>query len=161
MNIDLRLRLQILRSDMTLHVDLDKKVWTGLCISGVEELSYNDSQLAKLKKSIRVTLLPWNLEGRSSWSKKFQLYFNNTILVNMWNLGQFLEKSIILQITASLKFESENYFANMLLLLIVVYIFCTSRILVNYRFSFPILLFSAKPPSPFLHKSINFFFTLI
>ena len=38
------------------------------------------------------------LEGRSSWSKKFQLYLKNDgFFANMWNLGQFHEKLIFCQ----------------------------------------------------------------
>ena len=37
----------------------------------------NGSQLAKLKKSIPLILLPWNSFGRSSKSKKFQKYLKN------------------------------------------------------------------------------------
>ena len=33
----------------------------------------NGSQLAKMKKYIPHMSLPWNLKGRSGWSKKFQL----------------------------------------------------------------------------------------
>ena len=49
----------------------------------------NTSQLAKMKKYIPHVSLPWNLQGRSSLSKKFQLYFKNYDFVVMWNLGQF------------------------------------------------------------------------
>ena len=37
----------------------------------------NGSQLAKMEKSIPHMSLPWNSFGRSSWSKKFQLYLKN------------------------------------------------------------------------------------
>ena len=37
----------------------------------------NGSQLAKMKKYIPHMSLPWNLQGRSGWSKKFQLYLKN------------------------------------------------------------------------------------
>ena len=37
----------------------------------------NGSQLAKMKKYIPHMSLPWNLYGRSGWSKKFQLYLKN------------------------------------------------------------------------------------
>ena len=40
-------------------------------------LCFNGSQLAKMKKYIPDMSLPCNLEGRSGWSKKFQLYLKN------------------------------------------------------------------------------------
>ena len=42
----------------------------------------NDSQMAN-KKYFPYMSLPQSLLGRSSWSKKFQLYLRNTIFVKM------------------------------------------------------------------------------
>ena len=55
------------------------------------------SQLAKMKKSIPDMSLPWNLKGRSSWSKKLQIYLQNN---NVWEnveFGQFRENLIFCQ----------------------------------------------------------------
>ena len=49
------------------------------------------------KKNIPFILLPWNVYGRSSWSKNYNYIWKITTFVNMWNLGQFLEKSIFCQ----------------------------------------------------------------
>ena len=62
----------------------------------------NGSQLAKMKKSKNEKEYSWHVSamkfiGRSSWSKKLQIYLNITIYVNMWNLGQFRENLIFCQ----------------------------------------------------------------
>ena len=59
-------------------------------------------------------LLPWNLQGRSSWSKKFQLYFKKIQFLCICEIWAISLKIDILSISASLKFESENSFARML-----------------------------------------------
>ena len=43
--------------------------------------------------------------------KSYNYTLKITIFVNMWNLGQFLQKFDILSITAKLKFHSKNPFA--------------------------------------------------
>ena len=45
---------------------------------------FNGSQLAKLKKSIPLMLLPWNSKGRSTWSKK------NPIILEKYNFGEYV-----------------------------------------------------------------------
>ena len=54
----------------------------------------NGSLLAKLEKSITLMLLPWNLKGRSSWSKKFQVYMKNYNLCEYMKFRAFSWKSI-------------------------------------------------------------------
>ena len=48
-----------------------------------ERSSLNNSQLAKLKKSIPFILLSWNLKGRNNWSKTFQ-YTLKIIFLCVW-----------------------------------------------------------------------------
>ena len=71
----------------------------------------NDSQLAKLKKSIPVMLLLWNFRVEAVGLQNS----NYTIFVNI-KFGAISWKIDILAITAQLKFESENSFAHMLLI---------------------------------------------
>ena len=82
---------------------------------GQAQNGLNDSQLAKLKKSIPLILLPWNFLGRCIWSKKFQLYFKNYKCCEYVKFGANSWKSEILEITAEFKFFTENSFAHMLL----------------------------------------------
>ena len=58
--------------------------------------SLNDSQLAKMKKSIPGMSLPWNLKGWSSLSKKLQIYFKNYGLCEYVEFGAISWKIDIL-----------------------------------------------------------------
>ena len=51
-------------------------------------INLNGSQLVKLK-SIPLMLLPWNSQGRRSWSKKFQLFSKNynSCDVKFWSIS--------------------------------------------------------------------------
>ena len=60
----------------------------------------NDSQLAKMKKSIPDVFLPWNLYGWSSWSKKLEIYFKNYDFCEYVKFGAISWKFDILSITA-------------------------------------------------------------
>ena len=72
----------------------------------------------------------WNLYGRSSWSKKFKLYFKNCNFCEYLKFGAISWKINILPITALFKFKSENSFAYYVTHITVV-IFCTA----NFVFS--------------------------
>ena len=85
----------------------------------------NGSQLAKLKNSIPLMLLPWNLWGRSSWSKKSQLHLKNYNICKNLKFWAISWKINILPITA--------YNLNLRILLHMChsyncnYIFCTAN----------------------------------
>ena len=87
-----------------------KGFWSLYCVLFICIISYvkarsrrttiNCSQLAKFRKSIPLILLQWKLYGRSCWYKIITITYyawKIKIFVNMWNLGQFLEKSIFYQ----------------------------------------------------------------
>ena len=59
----------------------------------------NGSQLPKMKEYIPYMSLPWNLKWRSSWSKKFQLYFKNYDCHEYVTFGAISWKFDILSIT--------------------------------------------------------------
>ena len=90
--------------------------------------------------------LPLNLQGRSGWSKKFQLYFQNYEFCENVKFGAISLKIDILHISACLKFESKSSFAHMWHTIIVIIwrtplSFQLNRFSVKYRFPFPILCF--------------------
>ena len=104
----------------------------------------NGSQLAKIKKYIPHMSLPWNLWGRSSWSKKIQLYLKNYDFCEYVTFGAISWKIDILQVTAWLKFKSKSSFAYMWHILLWLSAthhisFLLNRFTVEYRFPFPIL----------------------
>ena len=68
--------------------------------SSVGFSAFNGSQLAKMKKSIPDMSLPWNLKGRSSWSKKMQLCLKNYDLCEYVEFGAISWKFDILSIIA-------------------------------------------------------------
>ena len=74
------------------------------------KFSFNGSQLAKMKKHFPSISLSWNLYGRSSFSKKFQLCFKNYDFCEYVRFGAISWKFDILSITAQSKFESKNPF---------------------------------------------------
>ena len=53
----------------------------------------------KWKSTFLCMSLPWNWLGRSSWSKKFQLYFKNYDFCENVKFGAILLKFDILSIT--------------------------------------------------------------
>ena len=76
------------------------------------DLNINGLQLAKLKKSIPVMLLPRNLEDKSIWLKKFQLCLKNYNFCDFFEIwGNFLKN---------------QYFANYCLIKVLNWeFFCT------------------------------------
>ena len=60
------------RAECTFTVEIKGK-------HGKHVVYLNDLQLAKFKKSIPLMLLPWNLQERSRWAKKLQLYLKNYV----------------------------------------------------------------------------------
>ena len=71
------------------------KLWTIWVSEAI-----NGWQLAKMKKSIPDMSLPWNLQGWSSWSKKFQKYLKNYDICENVKFGAISWKFDILSITA-------------------------------------------------------------
>ena len=58
---------------------------------------FNGSQLAKMEKSIPHMSLPWNLWEEAVGLKNSNYTWKIMIFANMWNLGQFCEKSVFCQ----------------------------------------------------------------
>ena len=82
----------------------------------IKEKQYlNGSQLVKLKKSIPL------MQGRSSWSRKLQLYLKTYDFCEYVKSGAISCKINILPITSWLKFKAEKSFAHVLLLFISDY----------------------------------------
>ena len=88
------MKWEVYQDKMTMNILSHPLVWINL----KQELS--GSQLAKMKKSIPDTALPWNLKGWSSWSKKLQIYLKNYDLCENVEFGAISWKFDILSITA-------------------------------------------------------------
>ena len=93
-------------------------------------------------KNILVMLLPWNPCGRSSVSSKFQILEKLKFLWICEILFNFLKNRYFAN-NCLMKVPILEFFSTHVTYIIVV-IFCTARILVNYRFPFQILRFLSQ-----------------